>query len=171
MAANREIRIPADSILALRTTLRQEVGGRAATQALQQAGHAAGDALFQRLDQDDGLHDTPRATFWTRLSSLFREMGWGTVEHREVHAGVGALVARDWFEIDPDAARPTCPFTTGVLSNVLGHVAGQDVGVMVVPGDEPGSCRFLFGAGPVLQQVYEGLRQGRELDSALAALG
>lgn len=173
MASNREIRFPAASVLALRTTLRQEVGTQAATLALQKAGHAAGDAIVQRLERDEGLGDTPRGTFWTRLSSLFREMGWGAVEHEDVHAGVGALVATDWFEVDPAAATPTCPFSTGVLANVLGRVAGRDVAVMVVPCDDgdAGCCRFLFGAGPVLQQVYTALREGTELDASLGALG
>lgn len=172
MASIREIRIPADSILALRRTLRQEVGARAATQALQKAGHAAGDALYPRLDRSDSVGETPQATFWSRLSSLFREMGWGTVDHQDVHAGVGALVATDWFEIDPVASTPTCPFSTGVLANVLGRVAGQDVSVMVVPCEDhhDGCCRFLFGAGPVLQQVYAGLQEGQELEATLTGL-
>jgi predicted hydrocarbon binding protein len=173
MASYREIRIPAASVLTLRSTLRQEVGAQAATLALQKAGHAAGDAFFDRLEQDGAFEDTPQATFWSRLSSLFDEIGWGTVEHEDVHAGVGALLARDWFEIDPAASTPTCPFTTGVLANILGRVAGQDVAVMAVPceGDEDGCCRFLFGAGPVLQQVYSGLRDGDRLETALATLG
>ncbi len=44
---------------------------------------------------------------------------------------------------------------------------------MVVPCDEGGEqcCRFLFGAGPVLQDVYAGLRDGSGLEAALGALG
>lgn len=172
MASNREIRIPTDSIAALRATLRQEVGAQTATVALQKAGHAAGNALFERLDRDDGLSEIPQATFWARLSGLFREMGWGTVEHEELHPGVGALVARDWFEVD-NPSRPNCPFSTGVLAHILGRVAGQDVAVMVAPCDDDtdGCCRFLFGAGPVLQKIYGGLREGRELRASLVALG
>lgn len=173
MDSKREIRIPAASVLALRATLRSEVGAEAAIRALQKAGHAAGDALFERLETGAGLEETPQATFWTRLSSLFEELGWGAVRHSEVHAGVGALDAPDWFEVDPGAANPTCPFSTGVLANLLGRVAGQDVAVMVVPCDEGGDrcCRFLFGAGPILQQVYGELREGAGLDTALGALG
>lgn len=173
MASNRDIRFPTAAVLALRNTLRQEVGAQAATLALQKAGHAAGDALFERLDGDQPLDETPGATFWNRLSALFKEIGWGGVTHQEVHPGIGALVATDWFEIDPSATTPACPFSTGVLANILGHVAGQDVAVMVVPCDPPadGCCRFLFGAGPVLQEVYTGLREGTELQAALGALG
>ncbi|MFW5947487.1 MAG: hypothetical protein ACOCUW_03250 [Gemmatimonadota bacterium] len=172
MASNREIRFPADSLLALRKALRHQVGGPQAVQVLQEAGHAAGDSLFRRLDQGDGVEATPHAIFWSRLSSLFREMGWGTVDHEELHSGVGSLVARDWFEVDPAATTPSCPFSAGMLANILGHLAGQDVAVMVVPGpDDDRSCRFLFGAGPVLQQVYAELREGRTLETALRDLG
>ena len=173
MASNRDIRIPAASVLALRTTLRTETDGQTANLALQKAGHAAGDAIFEKLERDEALGATPHATFWSRLSSQFREMGWGTVEYEEIHAGVGALTARDWFEIDPAASTPTCPFSTGVLANILGQVAGQDVAVMVVPcqDESDGCCRFLFGAGPVLRQIYDELREGRALGAALGALG
>ena len=172
MDSNREIRIPAASVLALRTTLKREVGAQTASVALQKAGHAAGDALFERLEAQARLQDTPQATFWTRLSALLKTLGWGAVEHEELHPGVGALHARDWFEVDPEAGTPTCPFSTGVLANILGRVAGQDVAVMVVPcGDGGRCCRFLFGAGPILQQVYAELRDGSELETAIGALG
>lgn len=173
MASHRQIRIPAASVLELDATLRREVGAEAATRALQNAGHAAGDVFFDRLQHDDALDTTPQATFWTRLSALFKEMGWGTVEHQEVHPGVGALTAREWFEIDPHAGTPTCPFSTGVLAKILGRVADREVAVMVVPcaDGSPGCCRFLFGSGPILQQVHAELRGGGELETALNALG
>ena len=173
MASNREVRIPAASILQLDTTLRDEVGPEAATLALQSAGHAAGDLFFERLERDGGLDETPQETFWSRLSALFREMGWGTVEHQEIHPGVGALRATDWFEVDPEGGTPTCPFSTGVLAKILGRVAGADVAVMVIPCEEedPRCCRFLFGAGATLQQVYAELREGAGLETALSALG
>jgi predicted hydrocarbon binding protein len=176
MASNREIRIPADSILALRRSLTRQLGAAAAAQALQEAGHAAGDVLHDRLargNAGDGLGSLPTDTFWTRLGSLFREAGWGTVEHEELHPGVGALVARDWFEVDPDTRRPSCFFTTGVLANILGRVAGGEVAVLQVEcaTSEPGCCRFLFGSGPVLQEVYAALRDGRDLETSLGALG
>ena len=171
--AMREIRIPAESILTLRTTLKADVGAQAATLALQKAGHDAGDAVIRSMEGDSPLDQTPESGFWTRLSDQFDTMGWGTVEHEAVHPGVGALTARDWFEVDPAASTPTCPFSTGILSRILGHVAGEDVAVMVVPcdTDTAGCCRFLFGAGPVLQQVYAGMQQSGELETALNALG
>lgn len=176
MAATRDIRLPADAILALRRTLVREVGAEAAARALQEAGNAAGDALHERLNrvaEGDGLGQTPSGSFWERLASLFREMGWGTAEHRDLHPGVGALDVREWFEVDPNARRASCPFTTGVLANVLGRVAGGEVAVLQVelPDGSARGCRFLFGGPAALQRLYGGLREGRDLQTALGALG
>lgn len=174
MPSNRDIQIPGESIIALRRSLVRQSGVEAAARALQEAGHAAGDALHERLRRtaDQELDGVPSATFWDRLNGLFRELGWGSVEHQELHPGVGALVARDWFEA-AGAARPNAWFTTGVLANILGHVAGQEVAVLQVecPDRTPGCCRFLFGAGAVLQEVYEGLSQGEDVDATIGALG
>lgn len=173
MASNRDIRFPAASLLALRRALVREVGPEAATRTIRDAGHAAGDVLFERLTREDDAPDaTPQATFWDRLAALFRELGWGSVEHQEPHPGVGALLARDWFEVDEQATYPVCAFTTGVLANILGRVAGGDVAVMVVgcENGEPRCCRFLFGSAAVLQSVHSGLREGRALQAALGAL-
>ena len=175
MESNRDIRLPARSILALRRALVREAGAEAGTRALQEAGHAAGDVLFDRLTR--GLSEdpsgTPSTTFWDRLAALFRELGWGDVTHEELHPGVGALTARDWFEADPDAPRSACAFTTGVLANLLGRVAGKSVAVMTVesPSGEAGGCRFLFGSQQVLQEVYSSMRGGQELEASIAALG
>jgi predicted hydrocarbon binding protein len=172
MAATRNIQLPAPSILALRRALIRHVGAETAHAALQEAGNAAGDALFERLGQDDEIGSTPVATFWERLAGVFRELGWGSVEHRSPHPGVGAIVARDWFEVEESGRSSACPFTTGVLANVLGRVAGSEVAVLPVPCDEGGSgcVRFLFGAPEVLDRLYNGLREGRDVEAGLAAL-
>ena len=174
--ATRDIRLPADAILALRRTLVREVGAEATARALQEAGNAAGDALHARLarsSEGDGLGQTPSGSFWDRLAGLFREMGWGTAEHRDLHPGVGALDVRDWFEVDPGGRRASCPFTTGVLANILGRVAGGEVAVLQVdlPDGAAGGCRFLFGGADALQRLYGGLREGRDLEAALGSLG
>lgn len=175
MESNRDIRIPARSILALRRTLVKELGLDAAAPALQAAGYAAGDALYDRLVRglDGDVAATSSGAFWKRLAALFRELGWGTLQHEELHPGVGALVAREWFEVDPSTGGGSCVFTTGVLANLLGRAAGNDVAVMQAPCDdgEAGCARFLFGAGPVLEDVYAALREGRDLRDSIAALG
>lgn len=174
MAATRDIQLPAESILALRRALVRQVGREAADRALQEAGHSAGDALFGRLGQDpEDIGATPIETFWDQLSTLFRELGWGNVEHRTPHPGVGELQARDWFEVGDATGRPTCPFTTGLLANVLGRAAGSEVAVLQVDcdGDAPRCVRFLFGAPAVLDRLYADLREGRGVEAGLAALG
>jgi hypothetical protein len=177
MAATREIRFPADAILTLRRTLVRELGAQAAGRALQEAGNAVGDTLHDRLarlgSDDNAIEDTPSASFWDRLAGLFREMGWGTLQYQDLHPGVGALDARDWFEADPGARRPSCPFTTGVLANILGRIAGGEVAVLQVPLPDgaAGGSRFLFGGSEALQRLYGGLREGRDLDAALGSLG
>ncbi len=173
MAATRDIQIPAQSILAIRRALIRQTDAATAVHALQEAGNSAGDALFERLahhGEDPG--DTPLATFWNRLTAVFRELGWGTVEHQAPHPGVGALVARDWFEIEDGARTPSCPFTTGVLANILGRAAGGEVAVLQVACEESGPrcVRFLFGAPEVLDRLYSGLREGRDVEAGLAAL-
>lgn len=170
MASTRDIRFPVDSLLALRRALIRQLGAEAATRALQETGHAAGDVLFERLGDD--IAKVPQETFWKRLGGLFRELGWGEAQHESPHAGVGALVARDWFEVEKDATRPSCPFTTGVLANILGRAAGSDVAVLQVPCDDgTGRCaRFLFGAPHVLDRLYEGMRQGADVEASLSGL-
>lgn len=174
MTATRDIQLPAASILALRRSLIRQLGNEPAIRAMQEAGHAAGDALFDRIGQGgENVESTPQDTFWGRLGALFRELGWGSVEHQSPHPGVGALVARDWFEVDDDARQPACPFTTGALANILGRAADGDVAVLQV-GCETGGprcVRFLFGAPAVLDRLYAGLREGQDVGRGLAALG
>ncbi len=177
MANENQIMIPGDAMRAIRQRLDQEVGRETATRALQEAGHAAGDYLFQRVEEMLGTDDpgtVPSNTFWNHLSHVARELGWGALAHQEIHPGVGALTATDWFELEPHAHDSPCPFTTGALSNVLGRVAGQDMAVMQVPcdhHDEQPCARFVFGAPAVLDELYSGLSQGQGLDTALTELG
>jgi hypothetical protein len=174
MATHRDIRIPVDSIHALRRSLSRELGPEAAGHGLQEAGYAAGDALFERINRGESADpgSTPISSFWNRLASVFRELGWGRVHHEELHPGVGSLVATEWFEVGAGGRRAACPFTTGVLANLLGHVAGQEVAVMQAdgPDDQAGCVRFLFGSPDVLNEVYTGLREGRDVAAALSML-
>jgi predicted hydrocarbon binding protein len=174
MGTQRDIRIPADSIHALRRSLSTTLGAGAANRTLQEAGFAAGDALYERITREvaEDAGATPATSFWDRLASILRELGWGAMRHEEVHGGVGALVVTDWFEVDPGARRAACPFTTGVLANLLGRLAGEDVAVLQTDcaDGQPGCARFLFGSAGVLDGVYAGLREGRDLDAALSML-
>jgi predicted hydrocarbon binding protein len=180
-----ELALPVASLAAIRRALVTEVGPDIAARALQQAGFAAGDKLYDLLashlspGQPDpygarNIDDVGAATFWRRLSEMFATRGWGRLSHEQAHAGVGALESSDWVEADPDsgATRPSCFFSAGVLANVLGRAANGEVGVLEVECRSRGDvrCRFLFGGKDALAAVYDSIRTGQDADSSVAQL-
>jgi predicted hydrocarbon binding protein len=169
-----ELAIPVSSLAALRQTLTAEVGGDAAARALRAAGHAAGDAWYPQLTNGSENGSIAEATFWRRLSQLFSSRGWGTLSHSAVHAGVGALDASDWVEGVPETneSRPSCFFTTGMLANLLGNIAGSGVAVMEVECRSAGHarCRFLFGSPDALNALYARVSSGTAVEAALSEL-
>jgi predicted hydrocarbon binding protein len=169
-----ELAIPVVSLGALRKALVAEVGANAAAQALRAAGHAAGDAWYPQFAAGKRGDDVPEKTFWQRLSKFFHAHGWGTLTHNDAHPGVGALEATDWVEAVPDAgeARPSCFFTTGVLANLLGNVAGTGVAVLEVECRSTGDdrCRFMFGSPEALNALYSRVASGSDVNAALSEL-
>jgi predicted hydrocarbon binding protein len=167
-----ELAIPVASLAALRKALIAEVGADAAARALRVAGYAAGDAWYPQFA--NGSQDVPENTFWRRISQFFISHGWGTLTHAALHPGVGALDTVDWVEADPAAGetRPSCFFTTGVLANLLGNVAGSDVAVLEVECRSTGHdrCRFMFGSAEALNALYSRVASGAPVDSALSEL-
>jgi bacteriochlorophyll 4-vinyl reductase len=172
-----ELALPVAALAALRDALIAAVGSETASQALRQAGFAAGDALFRILaaDDPDELGELPAQLFWPRLARLFAARGWGHLIYREAHAGVGALDATDWVEAVPESAatQPSCHFTTGMLANLLGRVVGAEVAVLEVECRSRGDqrCRFLFGGAAAVYALYERIAAGDAPDTALARLG
>jgi predicted hydrocarbon binding protein len=171
----------------LRLALEDTVGPDAAARALQQAGHEAGNAIFailsggathEGVSEDstiaDGLGTIEEAAFWQRLSDLCVERGWGQIRFEEVHPGIGALESADWAEADPMAAalRPSCHFTVGLIANLLGRVAGNEVGVLETECRSRGdlNCRFLFGGRHALDQLYTGISAGDTVTDLIADL-
>ncbi|HEX6694270.1 MAG TPA: V4R domain-containing protein [Longimicrobiales bacterium] len=175
-----EMAIPAAALAALRQAITSEFGGDSAARVLRNAGHDAGDAFFHLLANDSdaeagraALSQIDADTFWRRFTQLFSSRGWGTLSHGLVHPGIAVLTASDWAEATAGSApRPSCYFTTGLLANVLGKVAGSDVSVMEVECRSRGdaSCRFLFGSPDALSSVYHMLLAGESPDSAVAQL-
>ena len=178
-----ELALPVASLAALRRSLAASVGADDAARALQAAGVAAGDALYQMLTLVPGSSSTPpaqpaewsEAVFWRRFAELFEKRGWGHLNWQLMHPGIGALDAPDWVEADPavSAQRPSCFFSAGLLANLLGRVSGEDVAVLEVDCRSRGDdrCRFLFGSPVVLDAVYGHLRAGSGVAGAIAALG
>ncbi len=173
-----ELALPVGSLSALRNALEANLGGDAAAHALRQAGYAAGDALFPLLapgaEATGGAGELPEQLFWRRVSELFAARGWGKLEFSAVHPALGALETSDWVEADASDGmlRPSCHFTTGLLANLLGRAAGEEVGVLEVECRSRGdlACRFLFGGHDALGLVYEALAHGQPLDQALTQL-
>jgi bacteriochlorophyll 4-vinyl reductase len=172
-----ELAIPAPAFVALRTALITHVGQDAAASALRMAGFAAGDAFYSILAEsgEDELRRLSAERFWKRFATLFASRGWGQLGYSEAHPGVGSLAAADWAEgRNGEAAdRPSCHFTTGLLSSLLGRVAGAEVGVMEVECRARGDarCRFLFGGTDAVYAVYERLAGGAAADAALQQIG
>lgn len=182
-----ECAIPVAGLSALRQALTAELGGDAAAKALQMAGHAIGDTLYELLagrrisgaaepgaGDVASLGEMSESAFWRRLGELFADRGWGQLTHSAIHPGVGALDSSDWAEADPNsnATRPSCFITTGILANLLGRAAGASIGVLEVECRSRGDlrCRFAFGGREALEALYEGVRAGRDADAALAEL-
>jgi uncharacterized protein len=171
-----ELALPVASLAALRAALIETVGADAAAHALRAAGYAAGDAFFSMLagpgEADPG--QAPADRFWHDLSRLFTSRGWGQVSYQQAHDGVGSLEASDWVEARTDASseQPSCHFTTGVLANILGHAADDEVAVLEVECRSRGDqrCRFLFGGADAVYRVYDRIAAGTPADSAVAEL-
>ncbi len=169
----QELALPIASLAALRNALIDAVGEDAAAAALRAAGHAAGDALHATLVAGE-TEAAPADRFWQRLAQLFQSRGWGALRHEAAHPGVGALSATDWVEADAfaNALRPSCFLTTGLLANLLGRVAGQEVAVLEVECRSRGDarCRFLFGSPESLDAVYARVAHGESAGDPLASL-
>jgi predicted hydrocarbon binding protein len=176
-ARAHELALPATAFTALRHTLIAELGAQRGAAVLRQAGHAAGDALFQALAQHREqvqLAELESSEFWKRLSQLFAARGWGSLQHAAPHPGLGALESADWGEADPGALarRPSCFFTTGLLANLLGQVADADVAVLEVECRSRGDqhCRFVYGSPEALDALYSRVAAGEQPDYAVSQL-
>jgi predicted hydrocarbon binding protein len=176
-----EMALPSTALSSLRTVLAAEAGADMAARVLRAAGQDAGDAFFRILSADadadsarESLGALDATAFWRRFAQLFANRGWGHLTHADVHPGIAALAAADWAESENSShdGRPSCYFTTGLLANLLGRVAGSDVAVMEVECKASGDpqCRFLFGSPDALRSVYDMLLSGQSTDSAVAQL-
>jgi hypothetical protein len=168
------VQVPAALISSVRRALASDRPAMDAVNLLRQVGYELGEEVHAGLsrhlaaDGDAGELDADR--FWQGVSDYFQSIGWGSVEHRRLHAGVGALDLVDWIEAGSDGGPAGCHLSTGFFTDLLGRVAGDGVVVMEVPA-EPGRSRLLFGGGDALGAVYQSLASGASLDDAIARLG
>jgi hypothetical protein len=170
----RFVQVPAGLISSMRRALANDRQPLEAVNLLRQVGYEVGEAVHQslsgRLGSGGDARELDADAFWEGVSGYFQEMGWGRVEHRRLHPGVGALDLVDWIEAGSDGGPAGCHLSTGFFTDLLGRVAGDGVVVMEVPA-EAGRSRLLFGSGETLGAVYQSLASGATLDDAIAKLG
>jgi predicted hydrocarbon binding protein len=160
----------------LRGVLERDFGEQAAS-ALQEAGYAAGEDLYDAwatwVNKRAGLADPGQLGaehLGDLLSEFYADLGWGHLSVERLGAAL-AVDAQDWAEADPGAgtAVPSCHVTAGVLAGMLGRLAGEHVAVMEIECRSRGDahCRFLAGAPETLQAVYDGVNEGRDYRDVL----
>jgi predicted hydrocarbon binding protein len=170
-----DVRLPAAGLVELRRAV-EDTATQDAVRALREAGRRlAGDAEMAIAESGGRpLPALPLATFWSELNHYFHEAGWGRIAHQELNAGVGAVVASDWAESDPNESRgaPGCHISTGLLAELLTRAVGQPVAVMEVDCRSQGNdvCRFIFGSPVTLLNVHKKLAQTGNLEDALSAV-
>ena len=178
-AAAGMIGLTRDSFAALRTALWRDAGANAPAW-LQEAGYAGGAALHQaftqwcaskgvQLPENLGTHE-----FQQHASEFFADTGWGSLAVSTLHDSVMTLDSGDWAEADPASGMqfPGCYFSSGLLADFLGRIAGAPLAAMEVECRSMGHarCRFLIGSAETMQHVYDGMTQGVDYDSALAQM-
>lgn len=168
----REVAVPASALTMVREALRDEAGPVATVNALHAAGFRSGEGVWQSFTAgaDGDVESLEGGRFWTRLSDWFSRRGWGSLTFEPIHSGIGRLASRDWAEAEGgDERRPSCSFTTGLLSKILTAAAGGDVAVVETAcrarGDE--ACHWVFGSEDTVHRLYGSLLEGRSFEEAL----
>jgi predicted hydrocarbon binding protein len=168
--------VVSDGLVIGRGALRQlhaSLTSRAPDQAvavLQEAGYAAGEALYRAFAAVNSPTDLDADLLAETLSDFFTSCGWGTLTMSPVGTGALAVDSADWAEAEPETAQtPMCFFSAGMLADFLGRLSGEAVSVMEVECRSRGDarCRFLSATPDVLQRVYEGMTAGRTYEEAL----
>jgi predicted hydrocarbon binding protein len=168
-----------DALTALRGALLRDADIAGATY-LQEAGYAGSEAVFRsfrewlrgRIDAEPG--ELSLEEFGELASGYFRDAGWGTLAIGSLLDAVATVDSADWGEADPaqQLDHPGCHLTTGMFAGFFGHVAGSTLAVLEVECRSMGAprCRFLLGAGEVMNHVYEELERGVGYEEALAGV-
>jgi predicted hydrocarbon binding protein len=173
---NGLVALTRDSLIALRTALFRDVGPNAAA-ALQEAGYAGGQALYDAFtrwvtargfETPEGL---PAVEFGAQAGEFLRELGWGAIELGSL-GDVATVDAAEWAESDATYPLefPGCYYTAGMLADFFGRLAGEAVAVMEVECRSMGAhrCRWLVGTGEMMQHVYDQMGQGVAYEEALS---
>jgi uncharacterized protein len=164
----RTVSVPAEFFVGLRQVT---VGSLSPVDAVRDAGHAAGEALFDHfagwLEERGEAHPhaLPDERFRWLLELYFHELGWGRIGLRQLSDAVMVVETTDWIE----AADATgCLVSTGLFAGFFGRLAGSPIGVLEVDVEQAGRgrSRFLLGSMDVLDYVWESMQRGVPYDRA-----
>lgn len=182
VAGTSLVRFPTGTLLALHRALAQNRSPRESAMLIRELGFESGEAFYQSFaewlnERDAGKRPEalPADLFWRQLAEFFSFLGWGSLHVETLHDGIASLTTETWVEADTTAhaRQPMCHFTTGILADLLGRIAGTDLAVMEVEcrSTDDQHCRFLLGSPDALELLYERLRAGASLSDALNSLG
>ena len=105
------------------------------------------------------------------LSEFFQSLGWGSLTIEQLGEAGLTVDSADWAEASPgtNAPSPYCFYTAGLLSSILGRLAGGDVAVMEVEcrSCNDARCRFLAGSPETLQTVFDAMTAGKDYRQAM----
>ena len=168
------------SLQSLRSAVLECRGGDG-VRALQEAGFATGDAMYDAMAGEMAaagsppLHELPAEDFAARLADFMRGRGWGDVSLApdDSNSDARAIIVTVRNGAEARAAggcEDGCPLTTGVLSGLLSRVVDAPVAVMAVetggPAD-PLHCRFLAASPAAVQLAWQAMSDGRDWREAL----
>ncbi|MEX0690962.1 MAG: V4R domain-containing protein [Gemmatimonadales bacterium] len=164
-------------LLTLRAALTRDAGDAMAA-AFQEAGFAAGDQIYDHLRRwlrtwtgvdEPGQLDA--ANLNECLGAFFAALGWGPLTVAAVGRAGLTLTSPDWAEAAPGSGdTPTCFFSAGMLTNVMGRLADRDVAVMEVECRSRGDahCRFLAGSPESVTAAYNAMAAGGSWEGAVS---
>ena len=162
------IQLPRETIRALADAVSSATGAGGGVDALRDAGHAGGSALYQAFSgwlRESGHADPagmPLDEFSSRAATFFESAGWGTVALRSSHDALAVVDVSGCWEAEANGGRRGCHVTTGALAGFLAPLADYEVAVMEIEcgGGGGGSCRFLAGNAEMLDDAYNRLVAG-----------
>jgi predicted hydrocarbon binding protein len=144
----------------------------AGADALREAGHAGGSALYAafaetvRAGGGGDPADMPLEEFSSHAAAFFGEAGWGDVRLRSSHDALAVIDIENCWEVESGGGAG-CHVTTGVLAGFLSPLADYPVAVMEVECGSEGSasCRFLAGNAEMLDDAYHRMVSGEKWET------
>jgi hypothetical protein len=115
LADHRMVAMSRSTLAALRSILFRDAGPAAAG-ALQEAGYAGGEAVYQsfrewlRKQGKAAPEDLEVGEFQRKASTYFREAGWGSIAVGSMGEALAMVDSADWGESEPGAnlEQPGC---------------------------------------------------------------